>query len=223
VFGLNAHNNAKLIKEHIGVVFDELGIPDTLNCKMLNNVMKNIYKNWNEDVFYNYIKLFSLPKDKIFKNFSRGMQMKVQTAVALSHNASLLVLDEATSGLDPIARNELLDILLEFMEDENHSILMSSHITSDLERIADYITFIDNGSLLLSDEKYIIQEGHALAKGSKDDIQNIPNDYVISIRNNSYGSEALITQPEVVKKLYPNYVYDKISLDDILCFYANRS
>ena len=149
--------------------------------------------------------------------------MKVQMAVALSHNPKLLILDEATAGLDPIARNELLDILLAYMEDEEHSILMSSHITSDLERIADYVTFIDNGTILLSDEKYNITENHAIVKGTEQEISTLPDKYIISSRKNSYGAEALTNSSSTLKKLYPDLVYDKVSLDDILCFYVKKS
>lgn len=222
VFGLDTTQNSITIKENIGVVFDELSLPNTLTCKQTNSIMKNIYKNWNEDAFFQYTKDFELPLNKPFKNFSRGMQMKIQMAVALSHDAKLLILDEATAGLDPIARNELLDILLEFMENEEHSILMSSHITSDLERVADYVTFIDKGNLLLSDEKYSIFENHSLVKGSVEEIESLPKDYIVSTRKNSYGAEALTNNPSVLKENYPNLVYDKVSLDDILCFYVEK-
>lgn len=220
VFGLDVSTQAEQIKEDIGVVFDELGIPDILNCKKINSIMKSIYKNWDEKTFFHYIDIFSLPINKPFKKFSRGMQMKIQTAIALSHNAKLLILDEATAGLDPIARNEILDLLLEFMENAEHSILMSSHITSDLDRIADYITFIDRGKILLSDEKYNINEGHALVKGKLDELNNLPKEYLIYTRKNTYGAEALIRQPDTVKRIAPNLIYDSATLDDILYFYA---
>ncbi len=223
VFNLDTNKHSVRIKEDIGIVFDELALPDVLNCKMVNNIMKNIYKNWDESVFFQYAESFSLPVDKIFKKFSRGMQMKVQMAVALSHNAKLLILDEATAGLDPIARNELLDTLLEYMEDEEHSILMSSHITSDLERVADYVTFIDNGTILLSDEKYTITDNHMIVKGTTEQINALPAEHIVSVRKNSYGSEALTHHYATLKELYPNLLYDKASLDDILCFYVKKS
>lgn len=222
VFGLDSKNDSVRIKEDIGVVFDELGLPNTLNCNMVNSIMKNIYKHWDSKEFFGYLEQFKLPPNKSFKKFSRGMQMKLQAAIALSHKAKLLILDEATSGLDPIARNELLDILLEYMEDEEHSILMSSHITSDLERVADYITFIDEGSILLSEEKYEITEKHSIVKGTIDEINNLPKDLIVSIRKNSYGSEALTNNVDELKKHFPNLVYDKVSLDDILYFYVKQ-
>lgn len=222
IFDLNASCDSVKIKEDIGVVFDELGLPDSLNCKMVNSIMKNIYKNWNEEEYFNYLQQFKLPTNKPFKKFSRGMQMKIQTAIALSHDAKLLILDEATSGLDPLARNELLDILLEYMENEEHSILMSSHITSDLERVADYITFIDEGTILLCDEKYNIIENHVIVKGSSKEIDALPKELIISTRKNSYGAEALTNHASILQNSHPNLVYDKVSLDDILYFYVKQ-
>ncbi len=223
LFGLDNIENEKLIKNEIGVVFDELGIPENLNYKMVNSIMKNIYSNWDSEAFYGFAKTFKLPTNKSFKTFSRGMRMKLQIAVALSHHASLLILDEATSGLDPISRNELLDILLDYMEDENHSILLSSHITSDLERLADYITFINNGEILLSGEKYDVAENHRIVKGTKEEIDKLPKEYVVSVRKSSYGAEALVTEPEKVLATNKNLVLDKASFDDILYFYVKRS
>lgn len=222
VLGIDNKENDFSVKEHIGVVFDELSLPNALTCKQINTIMKKIYKNWNEESYFKYLESFELPLNKTLKKFSRGMQMKIQMAVALSHNAKLLILDEATAGLDPIARNELLDILLEYMEDEEHSILMSSHITSDLERVADYVTFIDKGTLLLSDEKYSILESHLIVKGSVEEIGNLPKEYIVSSRKNSYGAEALTNNPSAIKKLFPDLIYDKASLDDILCFYVSK-
>ncbi len=223
IFNRNNIQYSTDIKENIGIVFDELAIPDVLTCRMVNNIMKNIYKNWDEKTFFHYTNIFSLPPNKPFKNFSRGMQMKIQMAIALSHDAKLLILDEATAGLDPVARNDLLDILLEYMEAEDHSILMSSHITSDLERVADYVTFIDNGRILLSDEKYNITENHCIVKGSSEEISSLPAKYIVSIRKNSYGAEALTNYPDILKRTYPNLIYDKVTLDDILCFYVRQS
>lgn len=222
VFNLDNKQYSTEIKEEIGIVFDELALPDVLTCKMVNSIMKNIYKNWDEKIFFHYTDVFSLPLNKPFKKFSRGMQMKIQMAIALSHKAKLLILDEATAGLDPIARNNLLDILLEYMESEEHSILISSHITSDLERIADYVTFIDNGRILLSDEKYVITENHCIVKGPLETIYSLPKECIVSTRKNSYGAEALTDHPDRLKHDFPDLIYDKASLDDILCFYVKK-
>ena len=137
------------IRERIGVVFDGNNFPEDLTPQKLNNVLKAIYTNWEEKKFYEFIEKFNLPKNKKIKNFSRGMKMKLSISVALSHKAELLILDEATSGLDPIVRDDILDILLDFVQDEKNSILISSHITSDLEKVADYIVFIHKGKVIL--------------------------------------------------------------------------
>ena len=141
------------IREKLGVVFDGNNFPEDLTPQKLNNVLTRIYKKWENKTFFEYIKKFNLPKTKKIKNFSKGMKMKLSISVALSHNAELLILDEATSGLDPIVRDDILDILLEFVQDENKSILISSHITSDLEKVADYIVFIHKGKVIFEETK----------------------------------------------------------------------
>ena len=146
------------MKNDIGVVLDEIGIPIQFNIKDVDSIMKNIFTKWDSNVFYDYIKKFSLPDKKAFKTFSKGMKMKLGIAIALSHNAKLLILDEPTSGLDPLVRDEIIDIFNDFTRDETHSILISSHIVSDLEKICDYITFIHNGKITLCEEKDILLE-----------------------------------------------------------------
>lgn len=150
IFGLDVKEHENEIKEDIGVVLDDSFLSEYLNPTDINSIMKNIYKNWDKELFFKYIEDFNLPKDKISKEYSSGMKMKLKIAVALAHRPRLLILDEPTSGLDPVARNEILDIFQEFIQDEEHGIFVSSHITSDLESIADYITFINNGEIVLS-------------------------------------------------------------------------
>lgn len=150
IFGLDIKENENEIKEDIGVVLDEGFLSEYLNPNDINSIMKSIYRNWDEEMYFKYIEDFKLPRDKISKEYSSGMKMKLRIAVALSHQPKLLILDEPTSGLDPIARNDILDILQEFIQDEEHGVFVSSHITSDLESIADYITFINNGEIVLS-------------------------------------------------------------------------
>ena len=150
IFGLDNKVNEAEIKENIGVVLDEGFLSEYLNPKDINTIMQNIYKNWDEELYFKYIDDFKLPRDKKSKEYSSGMKMKLKIAVALAHHPKFLILDEPTSGLDPIARNEILDIFQDFIQDEEHGILVSSHITSDLENIADYITFINNGEIVLS-------------------------------------------------------------------------
>ena len=149
IFGLDLGKDEKEIKENVGVVLDDSFLSEYLTGKDINKIMKKIYKNWDEELFFKYLKEFNLPIDKISKEFSSGMKMKLKIAVALSHKPKLLILDEPTSGLDPVARNEILDIFQDFIENGENSILVSSHITSDLEHVADYITFINNGEIVM--------------------------------------------------------------------------
>ena len=150
IFGLDCKEHEMEIKEDIGIVLDEGFVSEYLNPKDINTIMKDMYKNWDEELYFKYLADFKLPEDKISKEYSSGMKMKLKIAVALAHHPKLLILDEPTSGLDPIARGDILDIFQDFIQDEEHSVLVSSHITSDLENIADYITFINNGEIVLS-------------------------------------------------------------------------
>ncbi len=203
-------------KQDIGIVLDEAYYPEVLTIKNINKVMKSSYKNWDNSVFSNYIERFSLPKNEKFKNFSRGMKMKLAIAVALSHKPKLLILDEATSGLDPKVRDEILDVFNEFTRDENHSILMSSHIISDLEKICDYISFVHKGKLVLSDEKDLILEKYAILKLSQEKLDDIPKDAIIRKRETKFGAEILVHKD----KINSSFIVEKISLEDIIVFMA---
>ena len=160
VFGQNIKKDSARLREDIGVVFDEMGFHDFMTGKDINIMMKNIYKNWDENVFFDFLKRFSLPSKKPCGDFSRGMRMKLQIAVAMSHNAKLLIMDEPTSGLDPIVRNEIIQIFGEYVTKKDHSILLSSHITGDIEKIADEVVFIDGGKIILSGNKDEILKKH---------------------------------------------------------------
>lgn len=210
--------NFKERKEDIGVVLDEAYFPESFTVKQVNLVMKNTYKRWNQELFFEYIEKLSLPHDKAFKEFSRGMKMKLAIAVALSHEAKLLILDEATSGLDPIARDEILSILYEFTRNDNHSILISSHIVSDLEKLCDYITFLHKGKLLFCEEKDRLLEKYGVLKCNQTDFEAVNSKAVKGVRKSNYGIEALVETSMVPSAKY----VDKASIEDIIVFLAKE-
>ena len=222
IFGLDHIKDEIEIKKNISAVFDELPFHEELNAKQLNNVLGGIFPKWSTETFQGYLDKFALPSKKKFAKFSKGMKMKVQIAVALSHDAKLLIMDEATTGLDPVVRNEILDIFLEFLQDEEHSILMSSHITSDLEKIADSVTFIDKGKLLLTGYKDDILSSHGLIKCSKSDYAELDKNDIISARMNDYGVEALVNDKDKCLKKYSGAVIDHTTLEEIMLYYVNR-
>lgn len=210
-------------KERVGVVFDELPFNQTLYVSNLGKVMKNIYRSWDEKVYQDYLKRFKLPDKKELKDFSRGMKMKLSLAVALSHHANLLILDEPTSGLDPVVRAEMLDLFLEFISDGESSILISSHITSDLERIADYITFIHQGKIVMSKNKDDIIYHYAIAKADTQTLHSIDSPIILKYRDNKYGSEALIQNREQFTIDYPDITVDPITLDELMVFLCTEN
>lgn len=216
------HDNIKdekYIKEQIGVVFDESNFHDTLNAKNISKFMAKIYKQWDSNLFLNYLDKFQVPKDKIVKEFSRGMKMKLCIAAALAHKPKLLILDEATGGLDPVAREEILDIFLDFIQDEEHSILLSSHVTSDLDKIADYITFIHDGQVVFSKSKDDLRENMGILKCGTLDFNNLSKEEFINYRKNQFGYEVLINDKYDFIKKHPKLVVDNTSIEDIMLFY----
>ena len=223
VFGRDMEKEGAILKEKIGVVFDEMGFHEFLTATEINRVMKNVYANWKEDLFFDYLKRFSLPRKKRGGSFSRGMRMKLQIAVALSHEAELLIMDEPTSGLDPIVRNEILQIFQEYVMEENHTILLSSHITGDLERIADMVTFINRGKIVLSGNKDKILESHGLIKCKKDDLKKIDGKDMVSYRQSAFGVEVLVADREYCEKKYSSMVMEQTTLEEIMIFYVNRT
>ena len=222
VFGENVGGNSASLHENIGVVFDEMGFHEFMTGKDINIMMKNIYKNWDEEAFFDYLKRFSLPAKKPCGKFSRGMRMKLQIAVALSHHAKLLVMDEPTSGLDPIVRNEMINIFREFVLSEDHSILLSSHITGDLEKIADEIIFIDGGRILLSGNKDEILEKHGILKCKKSELPKISESLIVSFEESSFSVEALVNDRHAAARLYPDMIIEPAPLEQIMIFYVNR-
>ena len=220
IFGLDNIKDEKKIKEEIAVVFDNLPFHETLNAKQINNILKHIYKKWNQETFFSFLTRFNLPTSKKLGDFSKGMKMKFQIATALSHDAKLLIMDEATSGLDPVVRSEMLDVFMEYMQDPEHTILMSSHITSDLEKIADSVTFIHNGKLLISGYKDDIIESHGILKCEKAYVKEIDDTDIVSIRMNDYGAEIMLKNRPDCSVKYSGAVIDNATLDDILLYYV---
>ncbi len=206
-------------KEDIGIVLDEVGIPDCLNVVQIERIMKNIYKKWDSEVYNSYIKRFDLPLKKKFKEFSKGMKMKLGMAIALSHDPKLLILDEATAGLDPVVRDDLLDIFTEFTRDETHSILISSHIVSDLEKICDYIAFINKGKLMLSEDKDILYEQYGMAHLSHEDFDKISPDAIKGKKVTPYGVEAIVRRDAVDRDV----VLSPISIEDLFVFMVKEA
>ena len=219
IFGLDNKENEGKIKEDIGVVLDDSFLSEYLNPSDLNKIMKNIYKNWDEKLYFKYIEDFKLPKEKISKEYSSGMKMKLKIAVALAHHPKLLILDEPTSGLDPVARNEILDIFQEFIQDEEHGVFVSSHITSDLEHIADYITFINNGEIIFTKTRDELLENYGIVKCSEEQFKKIDKKDYIKYKKNRYEYDVLIENKYEFKKNYDISVIDKPSLEDIMLIY----
>ncbi len=222
VLGLDNTEHEYEIKEDIAAVFDELPFHEDFNAKQISIVLSSVYKNWDNEKYKELLTRFSLPEKKKIKQFSKGMKMKLQIATALSHNAKLLIMDEATTGLDPVVRNEILDIFREYLQDGERSILMSSHITSDLEKIADCVTFIDKGKILISGYKDDILETHGLLKCSKSDYENIDKEDIISARITDFGVDAMVSDREMCNKKYSGAIIDKTTLEEIMLFYVNR-
>lgn len=207
------------IKEQIGIVFDGSNYPEILSPKKLNRVMKNIYHSWDEQIYFQLLKQFSLPLDKQIKQFSKGMKMKLAISVALSHHSKLLILDEATSGLDPVIRDDILDMLLDFVQDEEHAILVSSHITSDLEKIADYIVFLHKGKVVFSKPKDELTEQYGIIKCGAAQFDALDKSDIIVYRKMDYEWQVLISDRDKMQKKYPKAMIVPATIDEIMLLY----
>lgn len=216
IFGREMTDEDIDIRENIGVVYDSNNFPEYLTAKQLADILGRIYSKWDDFCFEQFLRRFGLPESQKIKTYSRGMSMKLAIAVALSHDSKLLILDEATSGLDPIMRDEILDVLLEFVKQENHSILLSSHITSDLEKIADYIVFIHNGEIILSKTKDELIYEYGVIRCSENDFHNILSEDILSSMKKDYQIDVLIKNRKLMEKKYKNLIVDSVSLDEIM-------
>lgn len=216
IFNKNFNKEENTIKEDIGVVLDNMFFPEILTPKDINIVMKDIYKKWDEELFKKYLNDFGLNINKQIKTMSKGMRKKLEIATSLSHHPKLLILDEPTSGLDPVVRNEVLDIFSDFIQDEEHTILLSTHITSDLEHIADKIIFINKGKILLDKNRDDLLDNYGILKCDIDSFDTISKEDIIVYKKNKYNYEILVDNISKIKKKYKNFIVDKITLEELM-------
>ena len=213
-------SSAKQFKEDIGVVFDGINFYETLTPAKVGEIARAAYSQWDNHLYQDYLKRFQLPVDKEIKQMSKGMKVKLCIAVALSHKPKLLILDEATSGLDPVMRDDILDVFLEFVQDENHSIMMSSHITTDLEKVADHITFIHQGKVVFSKKKDDLRYHYGIIRCGAAIFDQIDKQEILAYRKEDYQWNVLVADKEKAKKKYKNAVVDDATIDDILLLYV---
>lgn len=216
ILGRDSRENPVLTKQDIGVVLDEVGIPECMTAKQVGKVMANVFLRWNAETYQGLLARFSLPENKKFKEFSKGMKMKLGLAVALSHEAKLLILDEATGGLDPVVRDEVVDMLAEFTRDETHAILISSHIVSDLEKLCDYVAFLHKGKLLLCEEKDLLLSEYGILHCKPEEL---PEEGILHKKQNAYGVEAIVRR-DAVK---PGTALSPISMEELFVFMSKEA
>lgn len=216
LFGKEMQDSDTDIREKIGVVYDGDNFPGHWSAEQLSKVMKGFYTNWDDELFGKYLKEFQLPPKQRIKHYSRGMTMKLAIAAALSHHPQLLILDEATSGLDPIMRDEMLDVFLDFVQEEDHSILLSSHITSDLEKVADYITFIHNGRLIMTVSKNDLVYNYAVMRCKESQFLALDRSDMIAYRKRDFQIDVLVSDGKEAQRKYKGVVIDHVSLDEIM-------
>ncbi len=197
VLGCTSPHQNKAVMEEIGVVMDEIGMPPFLNILQIGRTMENIFSNWDPETFHNLVRKLKIPENTKFAELSKGNQMKTRIVCALSHHPKLLIMDEPTSGLDPVIREEVLDLLLDFTREEDHSILLSSHIVSDLEKVCDYIVFLHDGNVLLAEEKDTLKESYGILHCTKEQLAQLEESAVIGKRENAYGAEVIVRKDAV--------------------------
>ena len=219
ILGKDNEKDISLTKEDIGVVMDEVGMPECLTAKQIGNVMKHTFRNWNETEYARLLQKLSLPDNKQFKDFSRGMKMKLGIAVAMSHGAQLLLLDEPTSGLDPVVRDEVVDMFYDFTRDENHSILISSHIVSDLEKLCDYVAFLHKGKLLLCEEKDVLLSEYGIIHCTVEQLSELDRNMVKYKKETPYGAEVIVSR----KNAQDGFKLSPISIEELFVFMVKEA
>ncbi len=220
IFGKDHISDEIEIKSKLGVVFDENHFPDIFTPMEIGKYMSGIYPGWEWVTYHEFLEKFELPKDKKIKDFSKGMKVKLAFAVALSHKAELLILDEATSGLDPIIRDDVLDMLIDFVQDESHSVLVSSHIISDLEKVADYITFLHKGKVIFSHEKDDLVDNYGIVSCGAAIFDTLDKTEIIAYRKEDYQYKVLVKNRDKAAKNYPKAIVSPATIEEIMLFYV---
>ena len=216
---LGREHTSSSVKEDIGVVFDECNFHDVFNVSDIEKILSGVYKSWDSSLYRQYLKKFKIPERKQIGSFSKGMKMKLSIICAMAHKPKLLILDEATTGLDPVVRDEMLDLFLEFIQDEECSIFFSSHITSDIQKIADYVILIHQGKIIFEEQKDDLVYHFGIVKCGREKFASIsPNDYIIH-RITNVSVECLVRDKEAIKRKYKDIVVDNATLEDIMLFY----
>ena len=219
VLGKDNTDNIRLTKEDVGVVMDEVGIPECLTPKQVGRIMQDTFRNWNAEEYTRLLQKLSLPENQPFKNFSRGMKMKLGIAIAMSHNAKLLILDEATSGLDPVVRDEVVEMFSDFTREENHSILISSHIVSDLEKLCDYVAFLHKGKLLLCEEKDVLLAQYGILHCTAEQLREVDPRAVRYKKETPYAVEAMVLRAAVPAGMH----ISPISIEELFVFMVKEA
>lgn len=216
---LGVDHTAAAVKNQIGIVFDECNFHDIFTAMDMEKILAPVYQSWDRELYRNYLRKFNIPEKKPIRSFSKGMKMKLSIICALAHKPKLLILDEATAGLDPVVREEILDMFLDFLQDEENSIFFSSHITSDIEKIADYVILIHQGKVIFEEQKDDLIYHYGIIKCGKEKFATLSADDYIMHRKTNACVECLVRDKDTVKRKYKDLVVDNVTLEDIMLFY----